>query len=75
MDIKNLMTIDRHVFYIERGFFYPTELSQSFYTSYWLIFEDFHFWQFFPSHSPRGIYCAKYYGQGGGNGAGEKNEK
>ena len=25
--------------------------------------------------TPRGIYCAKYYGQGGGNGAGEKKMK
>ena len=25
--------------------------------------------------TPRGIYYAKYYGQGGGNGAGKKNEK
>ena len=27
------------------------------------------------SQKYRGIYCAKFYGQGGGDGAGEKNEK
>ena len=41
--------------------------------TYFLI--KYLFIRYLPTYFVRGIYCAKYYGQGGGgNGAGEKNE-
>ena len=39
---KVIVLFDRHALYVQCFFFNPTELSQSFYTSYWLLFEDFH---------------------------------